>query len=225
MAIDYAGPQGDAYHRERHQEFIESAELSQAWAAYLELTYFPRIEKGAKFLEVGAGLGTNLLSLKNTADVYAVEPSPEARERCASHGIRTFAALQELPAGMRFDYVMLRHVLEHLSEPKKMLLELKPLLAPAGKLIVALPVESPIAPPQLNDIDHHLYSWSRQTISNLLTDCGYRVVSTKLNYRNGRRIFLPLHRWFGPRAYAFALRTLGRLRGYCEIVVVANRPE
>jgi len=225
MPIDYAGPQGDAYHRERHKEFIDSAELGEAWAAYLHLTYFPDIAKEAKFLEVGAGLGTNLLSLKDVADVYAVEPSKEAREHCSSKGIRTVASLEELPKGVSFDYVMLRHVLEHLPEPRKMLTDLQPFLAKDGKLIVALPVESPVAAPNGNDIDHHLYSWNRQTISNLLTDCGYRVVATRLNYRNGRRICLPLYRWFGARAYTAALRTLGWLRRYCEIVVIAVRPE
>src|ERR1700685_2466462 len=135
MPIDYASPQGDAYHRKRHKEFIDSAELSEAWAAYLRLTYFPGIANGAKFLEVGAGLGTNLLNLTNVADVYAIEPSQEAREHCASHGIRTVASLQELPAAMAFDYVMLRHVLEHVPEPKKMLLDLRPLLSPSGQMI------------------------------------------------------------------------------------------
>jgi SAM-dependent methyltransferase len=223
MPIDYAGPEGDAYHRERHKEFIESAELSEAWAAFVQLAYFPDIAPGVKFLEVGAGLGTNLLTLKNIADVYAVEPAKEARERCAASGIRTFASLSELPAAVRFDYVMLRHVLEHLPDPRKMLLEVQPLLANDGHLVVALPVESPRAEPNANDIDHHLYSWNRQTISNLLNDCGYRVVAARLNYRNGRRIFLPLYRWLGVRAYSAALRTLGWLRGYCEIVVVADR--
>jgi ubiquinone/menaquinone biosynthesis C-methylase UbiE len=225
MPIDYAGPEGDAYHRERHKEFIESAELSEAWAAYLQLTYFPKIASGAKFLEVGAGLGTNLLSLKNTVAVYAVEPSREARDRCAASGIHVVAELSDLPQGMRFDYVMLRHVLEHLPDPRKMLTEVQPLLAKGGQLFIALPVESPRAEPSANDIDHHLYSWNRQTISNLLKDCGYRVISARLNYRNGRRIFLPLYRWFGVRAYSLGLRTLGWLRRYCEIVVVADRPE
>jgi SAM-dependent methyltransferase len=220
--IDYAGTEGDAYHRERHKEFFESPTLTEAWAAFIHRVYFPDLPKGATFLEVGAGLGTNLLSIKDIADVYAVEPAQAAREQCQKHGLRSFSKLQDLPAGLRFDYVMIRHVLEHVQDPRAMLLEVQTLLKPAGQLVIALPSEPAFAKPDPDDIDHHLYSWNRQTIANLLKDCGYTVVDARLNWRNGRRLFLPLYRMFGVRAYTFALRTLGWLRRYCEIVVVAK---
>lgn len=220
--IDYASAEGDAYHRERHKEFLESPTLTEAWAAFIHRVYFPSLPKGATFLEVGAGLGTNLLSLKTVADVYAVEPSPAARDHCAKHGLRAFAKLTDLPGELRFDYIMIRHVLEHVADPRAMLLEVQPLLKPGGQLILALPSEPPFAAPDPNDIDHHLYSWNRQTIANLVKDCGYEVVEARLNWRNGRRLFLPLYRIFGIGAYTFALQTLGWLRRYCEIVVFAR---
>src|SRR5260221_273638 len=70
--------------------------------------------------------------------------------------------------------------------------------------------------------NHYLYSGTRRTICNLLNDCGYAVESAKLNWRNGRRLFLPLYRMFGAGAYAAALKTLGWLRRYGETVVVAR---
>jgi 2-polyprenyl-3-methyl-5-hydroxy-6-metoxy-1,4-benzoquinol methylase len=220
--IDYASAEGDAYHRERHKEFFESPALTEAWAAFIHRVYFPDLPRGATVLEVGAGLGTNLLSIKSIADVYAVEPAQAAREQCEQHGLRSFSKLEALPADVRFDYILIRHVLEHVQDPRAMLLEVRGLLKPAGQLIVALPSEPPFAKPDPDDIDHHLFSWNRQTIANLLTDCGYTVVEARLNWRNGRRLFLPLYRLFGTGAYAFALRALGWVRRYCEIVVVAK---
>ena len=220
--IDYASADGDAYHRERHSEFLDNPTLTKAWAEFIHRVYFPKLPAGATLLEVGAGLGTNLLSVKAVADVYAVEPSPAARAECAKHGLRAFAKLTDLPVALRFDVILIRHVLEHVPDPRAMLLEVQPLLKPNGELILALPSEPPFAAPDPKDIDHHLYSWNRQTIANLLTDCGYTVVEARLNWRNGRRLFLPLYRMFGIGAYAFALRTLGWLRRYCEIVVVAK---
>src|SRR5204863_8175544 len=96
---------------------------------------------GQSGLEIGAGLGTNLLAIKDVARVTAIEPARLAREHCARLGVQTHASLDDLPQDARFDYVMLRHVLEHLQEPRKMLLDAKRLLAPAGKLIVAIPIE------------------------------------------------------------------------------------
>ena len=220
--MDYASADGDAYHRERHKEFLESPTLTSAWSAFIHRVYFHDLPHGAVLLEVGAGLGTNLLSIKERADVYAVEPSAAAREECARHGLRAFAKLTDLPAGLRFDCILIRHVLEHVQDPRAMLQEVQPLLKPSGQLIVALPSEPPFAAPDPGDIDHHLYSWNRQTIANLLSDCGYTVVAARLNWRNGRRLFLPLYSIFGIGAYAFALRTLGWVRRYCEIIVVAK---
>ena len=220
--IDYSGAQGDAYHRQRHLEFYESRELSEAWASFIHRVHFRDLKPGATLLEVGAGLGTNLLSIAKVADVYAMEPAPEARAHCASLGLRTVEKLEELPKDLRFDVVLLRHVLEHVADPRAMLLEVRPLLKERGELIVALPCESVYDAPSAQDIDRHLYSWNRRTICNLLADCGYEVVSAKLNWRNGRRLFLPLYRWFGAGTYSTALKALGWLRRYCEIVVVAR---
>ncbi|HLX60852.1 MAG TPA: class I SAM-dependent methyltransferase [Planctomycetota bacterium] len=219
---DYSSAEGDAYHAERHKEFLDNPLLTKAMSEFARLTYFADLKPGARVLEIGAGLGTNLLAIKVTAKVTAVEPSKFAREHCAKIGIDSLASLDDVPADARFDCVLLRHVIEHLQEPRKMLLDAKRFLAQNGKLIVALPIEPIKAPPNPRDIDHHLYSWTRQTIHNLLLDCGYKNVATRLNYRNGRKVLLPVYRMFGAKAYARALKTLGCLRGLCEIVAEAR---
>ncbi len=220
---DYSSAEGDAYHASRHAEFFENPLLTRAMADFVRLTYFSELKSGQSVLEIGAGLGTNLLAIKDRAQVIAVEPSKLAREHCRSIGIEALASLEELPMGAMFDFVLLRHVIEHVEEPRKMLLAAKAFLAAEGKLIVALPIEPIEAAPNPNDIDHHLYSWTRQTIYNLLNDCEYRNIETRLNYRNGRKLLLPIYRVFGANAYAKALFVLGRLRGLSEIVVEANK--
>lgn len=220
-SMDYSSADGDAYHAERHREFFENPLLARAMADFVRLTYFADLKAGESVLEIGAGLGTNLLAVKDIARVTAVEPSKLAREHCAAQGIPALESLPALPPGARFDRVLLRHVIEHLPEPRKMLLDAKTLLAPGGKLIVALPIESIEAAPDPRDIDHHLYSWTRQTIANLLQDCGYREIATRLNYRNGRKLLLPIYRVFGARTYARGLQALGRMRGLSEIVAEA----
>ena len=101
-------------------------------------------------------------------------------------------------------------------------MEAKQRLAENGKLIVAVPIESIKAAPSPNDADHHLYSWTRQTLHNLLSNCGFSCIQTRLNYRNGRRLLLPIYKAFGGRAYTHALAVFGRLRGLCEIVAEAK---
>ncbi len=223
-SLNYSSAEGDAYHAARHKEFFENPLLTRAMADFVRLTYFADVRPGQSVLEIGAGLGTNMLAIKEIAKVTAVEPSALAREHCKTLGIDALASLEELSAGATFDFVLLRHVIEHLQEPRKMLIDVKRLLAPNGKLIVAIPVEPIEAPPDPADLDHHLYSWTRQTIANLLWDCGYAKVETRLNYRNGRKVLLPVYRVFGARAYTAGLWGLGRIRGLSEIIAEARFP-
>ncbi|MEI6232241.1 MAG: class I SAM-dependent methyltransferase [Planctomycetota bacterium] len=222
---DYSSAEGDAYHAERHKEFIENPLLVKSVSEFVRLTYFADLVPGARVLEIGAGLGTNLLAIKSIARVTAVEPSPLARDHCRSLGIEAVATLADIPANSKFDIVLLRHVLEHVEDPRRMMLDAKSHLDSGGKIIVGIPVESITAEPNPNDIDYHLYSWTRQTIHNLLNDCGFIHIKTRLNYRNGRKMLLPLYRFFGAGAYVRAMQVLGRVRGLCEIVVEAKFSE
>ena len=219
---NYSSAEGDAYHAARHKEFFDNPLLTRAMADFVRITHFADLKSGQRVLEIGAGLGTNLLGIKDIAKVVAVEPAKLARDHCASLGMETFASTEELPDGSTFDFVMLRHVIEHVQDPRKMLLDAKRLLSAGGKLIVALPIEPITTAPDPEDLDHHLYSWTRQTIFNLLSDCGYREIETRLNYRNGRKLLLPIYRLLGAKAYANALYALGRMRGLCEIIVEAS---
>lgn len=221
--IDYSTEEGNEYHRKRHPEFFDHPRLMEAWSRYARQVYFPQAKKGDRFLEIGAGLGVNLLAIKDTAEVYAVEPAKIAREHCLSLGIRALSSLDEIPSGIRFDWILLRHVLEHLQEPRALLLRLLKCLSSEGRIIIVLPTESPYDQPVPDELDHHLYCWNRKTISNLLTDIGYRVIEAKIHWFNGRRIFLPVYQAFGVRVYGLCLGILGRLRRISEMIITAER--
>src|SRR5580765_3303378 len=122
---DYSSAEGDAYHAARHREFFENPQLTKAMSEFIRQTHFADLRSGQSVLEIGAGLGTNLLAITDIARVTAVEPAKLAREHCAKLGIQSLASLEELQVGAQFDYVMLRHVIEHLQEPRRMLMDVK----------------------------------------------------------------------------------------------------
>lgn len=220
--IDYKGEEGDRYHRQRHPEIFGNPELIGAWSRYAKDVYFRRVRPQGRVLEVGAGLGHQIAAMKDGHEVFAVEPARIGREHCESLGLKTFGDIGHIPASVNFDAILLRHVLEHVPEPRRLLMDLKTRLAPGGELILILPVESPYRPAVPGDLDHHLFCWNRQSAANLLTDAGYGVVEIKLHWFNGRRIFLWVYRLFGLRAYGLAMRWLGRIRRCCEIIVFAK---
>lgn len=222
-SIDYSHAEGDEYHRARHPEMIGNQPLIRAWAHYAHAVYFSFLSPGASVLEIGAGLGNNLTHLLQNHKVWAVEPSPLAREHCGSLGIPAYASVAELGNEARFDAILLRHMLEHVREPYQLLSEVKELLKPNGRLVVILPVESPFRKINPKDLDHHLYVWNPQSIHNLLRSCGYDGIEVKVNWYNGRRLFLPVYQWAGVKAYQSVLAVLGRLRGRSELIITATR--
>jgi SAM-dependent methyltransferase len=95
------------------------------------------------------------------------------------HGVEFVSDLSQL-SGQQFDVVILSHVLEHLLEPAKMLAELGALLKPDGRLLVLVPLESPVRAFSPRDNNHHLLSWNAHTLHEFLVASGYMVRSCEV---------------------------------------------
>jgi hypothetical protein len=217
--IDYSSAAGDSYHKARHGEIFGNLALIEAWGAYAAKEYFRCINSDDKILEVGAGTGINISYVSKLHSVSIVEPSQYARSHCSSMGVQTFESLESLPKEEKFDKILLRHVLEHVQNPAATLKAIIPHISSGGELVIVLPVESGTAPVRSSDIDHHLYCWNPQTISNLVKMVGYDPTEVYISYHNGRRIFLPVYRTFGAPAYRYCVKALGFLTGAGEIIV------
>jgi len=220
--IDYTGIDGDEYHKIRHQELFNNPALIDAWGQFAHLTYFPNIQTGERLLEVGCGLGNNLVNVRKMVETYATEPAPAARDFAKTLGINAVPSVDDLPVGLQFHYILLRHVLEHVPEPHAFLHDLHGRLLPGGKIILVLPTESPFSPADPGDLNHHLYCWNRQTISNLLADTNYTAIETRLSWHNGRRILLPLYKKLGAKSYQRAIQLFGKITKTSEIIAVAT---
>lgn len=218
--VDY---ENDEYHRKRHPEFLKDEVLGKAWAFFADIYYLNIAKNGMKVLEVGGGLGYNLLNVKDRADVYMVEPSALGRKISSEHGIVSVKGLEEL-TGNLFDVILCRHVLEHMEEPKAALEGIYRFLKPEGRLILIVPCEEWDAMPDENDINHHLYCWNPQTLSNLLDLVGFEVKDIRFEYYGARRKLLALYRRFGGKIYARAIHFVGRVFGFRELVLECSRP-
>lgn len=212
----------DNYHRNRHPELLEDQELRQAWSYFSNLAYFPHVKPGDDVLEYGGGLGNNLLSVCKRARTWMVEPSNIGRELVHNEGITAVSSLSEI-SNQHFDTILCRHVLEHVDHPLSTLRELLHALKPGGKLILVLPCENMNEFPGEDDIDHHLYCWNPRTIGNLMTKAGYKVDRIRFEHFGAKRKLLPLYRLAGGDVYARAVRLVGRLFSFKELVIEAKQ--
>ena len=104
-----------------------------------EIDYINTLKPG-KILDVGCGLGFLLSAVKKTWDKYGVEISAYATERAQKYAAVYCGNLKDARYESDFfDVVVLYHVIEHLHDPIGELIEVKRILKPGGKLIVATP--------------------------------------------------------------------------------------
>jgi SAM-dependent methyltransferase len=140
--------------------------------------------EGGRLLDIGCGNGTELYRLKQMGwEVYGVEIDAEASERARSKELSVFTGDlfgANYPDHF-FHVVRMSFVLEHLPNPRKVLHEIKRILAPRGRIYISVQnAES------LNywlfsqwwfslDVPRHLFSFSPKTLGRLLSSLGLKI--------------------------------------------------
>jgi SAM-dependent methyltransferase len=145
------------------------------------------VPDGRALLDVGAYTGVFVeIAAEHGWDAWGVEPSRWAVERAQSRGLKVVQGTLEsagLPAN-HFDVVTLWDVIEHLTDPRKALLDARRLLARNGLLVIhTIDIDSLFARlmgprwPWLMEM--HIYYFSRRTLRAMLDVCGFQVLSDK----------------------------------------------
>ena len=143
---------------------LELFAAARNWKTYFARQLAPYI--GARVLEVGAGLGSNIpyLSHAGVREWLCLEPDPEmARglgENIARGALPTACrviqgGIERLPVESRFDTILYLDVLEHIERDRAELAEAGRHLEPGGALIVLAPAHPFLFSPFDAAIGHH----------------------------------------------------------------------
>lgn len=152
------------------------------------------IEAGSQVLDIGCGtgmLGGILVSEKN-CQVTGVDINPDSIALAAeklSHAICSDISQTPLSQTLseQFDVIILADVLEHITNPDKLLQDCQKLLKPNGRLLISIPNAAYIGAILSLYYDEwnygeegildttHVRFYTRNSILNLLTDSGYQA--------------------------------------------------
>jgi SAM-dependent methyltransferase len=220
----YGGEAGRRY--QQHKRGIPDAAL--AWVARLRAEKLSSsIRPTDIVLEYGVGLGWNLAALPcrrkigfDVADF--LEPSVRAL------GIEYIADTKTIADGA-MDVVLCHHTLEHVPDPPAVLREIRRLLAPAGKLLLFVPLErgakyNRFIPDEPN---HHLYSWNTQTLGNLVRELGFDVAEAgvgEFGYSRFAAVWASKLR-LGENGFRCLRRLLHIVKPAREVRLIAVKPQ
>ncbi|MBU0671093.1 class I SAM-dependent methyltransferase [Patescibacteria group bacterium] len=186
------------------EEAIERLEQKGSYEQRLSLIpYFEGyIDSSSNVLEIGCGWGTLLKVLKDKFGCKAegVEPSSLACQVAREYyKLEVFQGnLNEylrfsLGTGKRFDFIMLSHVLEHLIDPSRSLVQLRSLLNDGGAIYMAMPdISNPSEKPE--DFFHkgHCHYFSPKTVILLLIKSGFKPSWLKRDFADMKMIVAPI---------------------------------
>lgn len=132
---------------------------------------------GMRVLEVGCATGKIALALQRARGwrVTGIEPDPRAADSARAEGLDTHTGtLDDYPDTEPFDLVLFVHVLEHLPDPLAALRRARALLAPQGRLVVAVPnaegLERRLFGPRWDgwDVPRHVHHFGPRALCGLL---------------------------------------------------------
>lgn len=129
--------------------------------------------KKGLLLDIGAGTGDFLQEAKNQNwNCTGIEPSEKAKSIAITKGVSFAADLASLE-NHSFDVITMWHVLEHVPDLEKQILELKRLLKPSGTIIIAVPNYKSFDAQHYGkfwaayDVPRHLWHFSKIAIEKL----------------------------------------------------------
>lgn len=128
-------------------------------------------------LDVGSGTGGNLLSLSKLGKTFGIDASERAIEFCRKRGLYnvTRCPAEKIEyADRTFEVITCLDVLEHVSNPVEVLLELRRVLKDGGKVIITVPAFR-ILWSQHDEALCHLRRYEKDSLSCDLHEAGLEI--------------------------------------------------
>ena len=124
---------------------VSFARYSQYWWANRFYAILARRygQRGTRLLEIGSGLGHLVGQLEDSFETYGMDLNQwavkESKAVVNESELQT-ASAEEIPfADNTFGVVIIKHIVEHLPNPEKAVVEIGRVTAPGGTLILATP--------------------------------------------------------------------------------------
>ena len=148
------------------------------------------LRAGSRVLDIGAGFGGNLAYLAELApfplELFAndLKFEPEARSYLTDRGVTLMEGpIEDVQCGERFDAVICQQVIEHVTDPGRLVRWISDHLAPGGVLYLETPDLHGLSRYFFRNhwmalsIPRHFHLFSRKALAACVSGCGLEIES------------------------------------------------
>jgi len=169
------------------------------------------VARGTRLLDVGCGLGDNLLGIEPhwmlTGVEYSERTAHVARAKLADRAEIIVGSAMQLPfASGSLSAISCLEVLEHLPDDRQALREISRVLAPTGVLVASVPYRYWFR--QYLPLMGHYRHYTRASFTSLLNEIGFRVIEYLPNCPEWSRAMN--YAYIACRVLALCNRVIGR---------------
>ena len=147
--------------------------VSEITNLYYEYKFSKYIKTRFNILDFGCGSG-ELLSLIECKFKIGVEKNNLSLKKVREKKINCVNKLENLNNKIKFDTIFALSVVDHLTDPIKLIKKLKNKLKKSGQIIIIIRHDSKNQNFKNSFYKEHLYSWSLLSFNNLLNNVGLR---------------------------------------------------
>jgi SAM-dependent methyltransferase len=182
---NYGGESGTAYTSWRERLFLSPL---YRWFLGLDGDVSFHTETGSgRLLDIGCNEGRGLvLYRQNGFTAEGLELNARAADVARSRGFRVYEEdIADLAPTLPFDYVVLSNVLEHALDPRRMLRDVRRILAAGGEVWISLPnrrswLRALFGRAWINwHVPFHIVHFDRATLRRALHEAGFDIISER----------------------------------------------
>ena len=161
---------------------------TRTYAIHRKIRFLKKIKKEGTHLDIGCGTGEFLNACKkNGYKTAGIEPSKTARKKAIENYNLSITKNTDLAQynNAEFDTISMWHVLEHVEDLNGTLIQLKRILKPKGKLLIAVPNHKSWDAKYYKefwaawDVPIHLWHFSKMTIKHLFENSSFKLIKSK----------------------------------------------
>ena len=179
------------------------------------------IKKQDTVVDFGSG-GGYLLENIDCGEKLGIEINETAREEAGKMGIVSVGTISDVENDYA-DVIISNHALEHVANPLGVLKELHSKLKDSGSIVFVVPHENSKQKFNENDINKHLYTWTRQTLGNLFKEAGFNDVSAYNIRSKWPPFYLNIYGFFGLGFFKLVCYFWALMNNNYQIKVVAKK--